>query len=209
MAVMEENVFNKRTASSKKKTIQYLTQLYGFGGEDSAFRAFESYWDRAKDESKPMLAFLYAMSRDYLLQESVKFVKGVPFEEKATVEGFEENISKHHPGRFSPITLRSVAKNLASSWKQAGYIEGKIKNIRKENPPDYLATAFALLMAYLEGLRGEFLLGHVCVRALDVDREGLLGLVKSAADRDLLRYNHSGATMAITFKNDANAVEHV
>jgi hypothetical protein len=209
LAIMEDNVFNKRTESNKKKTIRYLTQLYGFNRNDDPFKAFEEYWYKAKEESRPLLAFVYALSRDYLLQESVAFVKAVPYENKANIEGFDHNISRQHPDRFSPKTLRSVAQNIASSWKQAGFIEGKMKNIRKENTPDYLVVAFALLLAYLQGLRGDFMLEDICVKSLDVEKETLFNLIKTAADYDLLQYNHSGSTMVITFNNFSKAVENV
>lgn len=208
-SIMEDNVFSKRTASSKKKTIKYLTQLYGFDHDNEHFRAFEAYWDKASEDSRPLLTFIYALSRDYLLQESVRLVKGVPYDQKAFVEDFEANISRHHPERFTHKTLRSVAQNLASSWKQGGYVQGKIKSIRRQNPPDYLTTAFAFLMAYLDGLRGDFMLNHICVQCLDARREELLALLKSAADRDLLQYKHSGATMMVTFDKFTNAVENV
>lgn len=204
MQVMESNVFNKRTESSRKKTIRYLTQLYSFDKNDIRFKALEDYWQRTNEEDKALLTFLYAVSKDYLLKESVSLVKAVPFNEKAHIEGFEDNIKHHHPNRFSPKTLRSVAQNIASSWKQAGYIEGKVKNLRVKRYPSYLMVSFALLMAYIDGARGEYMTDHPSVKALDVSKEELHQLIKAAADRDLVRYNKSGTTMVISFENYLN-----
>lgn len=207
MEVMEGNVFNKRTESSRKKTIRYLTQLYGFDKNDIRFKALEDYWHRTNEEDKALLIFLYAVCKDYLLKESVSLVKAVPINEKAHIEGFEDNITHHHPNRFSPKTLRSVAQNIASSWKQAGYIEGKVKNLRVKRSPSYLMVSFAFLMAYIDGARGEYMSDHPSVKALDVSKEELYQLIKAAADRDLVRYNKSGATMVISFKNYLNRLE--
>ena len=78
------------------------------------------------------------------MQESVDFVKSVKHNDKASIEEFESNIVHYHPNRFSPKTLRSVSQNVASSWKQAGYVLGKVKNIRTECPPSYFTTSFAV-----------------------------------------------------------------
>lgn len=199
--LMEENVFNKRTESSRKKTIRYLTQLYGFDKNDNSFKALEDYWQRANEVDKALLTFLYAVSKDYLLKESVSLVKNIPINAKANIERFEDNIKHNHPNRFSPKTLRSVAQNIASSWKQAGYIEGKVKNLRVKRSPSYLMVSFALLMAYIEGARGEYMTDHPAVKALDVSKDELHQLLKAAADRDLVRYNKSGSTMVISFEN--------
>lgn len=207
MEVMEGNVFNKRTESSRKKTIRYLTQLYGFDKNDIRFKALEDYWQRTNEEDKAMLTFLYAVSKDYLLKDSVSLVKAVPINEKAAIERFEDNITHHHPNRFSPKTLRSVAQNIASSWKQAGYIEGKVKNLRVKRSPSYVLVSFAFLMAYIDGARGEYMPDHPSVKALDVSKEELHQLIKAAADRDLVRYNKSGATMIISFENFLNRLE--
>lgn len=206
--VMEKNVFNKRTESSRKKTIRYLTQLYGFDKQDIRFKALEDYWQRSDEEDKIMLTFLYAVSKDYLLKESVSFVKAVAMNEKAHINGFEDNITDNHPNQFSAKTLRSAAQNIASSWKQAGYIEGKVKNLRVKRSPSYALVSFAFLMAYLDGARGEYMTNHPSVRALDVSKEEMNQLIKAAADRDLVRYNKSGTTIVISFENYINRIEN-
>lgn len=197
--IMANNVFNKRTESSKKKTIIYLTQLYSFKEDDLKFKCLEDYWNKVEDKEKPLLALLFATSKDYLIQESVDFVKSVKHNNKACIEEFEANIAHYHPNRFSPKTLRSVSQNVASSWKQAGYVLGKVKNIRTQSIPSCFTTAFAFLMAYLDDLRGDYLFDHPSVKALDASKEEVLNLIKAASDRELLNYNRSGASIVISF----------
>ena len=151
--IMEDNVFNKKTESSKKKTIGYLTQLYNFQKENKKFLCLENYWNKIDQKEKPLLALLFALSEDYLMEESVDFVKAINNNSKASIEAFESNIEHYHPHRFTPKTLRSVSQNVASSWKQGGYILGKVKNVRTVHSPSYLAVAFAFLMAYIDGSR--------------------------------------------------------
>ena len=197
--IMDDNIFNKKTESSKKKTIKYLEHLYSFKKNNSKFLCLEDYWNKIEDYEKPLLAFLFASSVDYLIEESIDFVKSVKIESKANIELFESNIEHHHPNRFTSKTLRSVSQNVASSWKQAGYILGKVKNIRKLNPPGHCIASFAFLIAYLDGLRGDYLFNHPTVRALDASREETLSLLKAASDRELLSYNRSGASIVISF----------
>tara|TARA_B110000208_G_C11648362_1_gene387094 strand:- start:129 stop:812 length:684 start_codon:yes stop_codon:yes gene_type:complete len=198
--IMADNVFNKKTESSKKKTINYLTQLYSFKKEDKKFLSLESYWNKIEDNEKPLLAILLAVSKDYLLEESVDLVKSTKSNNKASKEEFESNIDHYHPNRFSPKTLSAVSRNIVSSWKQAGYILGKMKNIRTVNPPSYFAVAFAFLIAYIDGLRGDYLFDHPSVKALDASKEEITTLIKAASDRELLDFNRSGVSLVISFE---------
>ena len=209
LEIMQNNVFNKKTESSKKKTINYLTQLYSFSKEDIKFLCLENYWSKVEDDEKPLLALFFAVSKDFLMMESVDFVKSVKHNTKASIEEFENNISHYHPNRFSPKTLRSVSQNVASSWKQAGYIVGKVKNIRAECTPSYFAVAFAFLMAYLDDLRGDYLFDHPSVKALDATKEEILTLIKAASDRELLNYNKSGNSTIISFDNYLKEIQYV
>lgn len=197
--IMEDNVFNKKTESSKRKTINYLTQLYSFKKDDEKFLSLEDYWSKMEDSEKTLLAILFAVSKDYMLQESVDFVKSIKDTDKASIEAFEANIEHYHVNRFSPKTLRSVSQNVASSWKQAGYVLGKMKNIRTVNHPSYFAVSFAFLMAYIDGFRGDYLFDHPSVKALDASKEEIITLIKAASDRELLVFNRSGVSLVISF----------
>ncbi len=207
--IMANNVFNKKTESSKKKTINYLTQLYNFSREDARFLCLENYWNKIEDNEKPLLALLYAVSKDYLMEESVNFIKSVKHNSKAKIEEIEANVEYYHPNRFTQKTLRSVSQNIASSWKQAGYILGKVKNIRTECAPSYFTSAFAFLMAYLDDFRGDYLFDHPSVKALDTTKEDVLTLIKAASDRELLDYNRTGASIVISFDKYLKEIHNV
>ena len=57
--VMDNNVFNKKTDSSKKKTVNYLTQLYSFDKNDLKFLSLEDYWTKVSDSEKPLLSLFF------------------------------------------------------------------------------------------------------------------------------------------------------
>lgn len=198
---LTENITNKRTKSNQEKTLRYLTQLYGFNNKDTAFQCFNYFWQHAEPQEKPLLAFLYALGRDYLLAESIQVVVAATIGEKVSIEKLMDNLEAYHPGRFSPNTSRSVAQNIASSWKQAGYITGKVKNIRTTTQPSYLAITLALLLSNLNGDRGDFIFSSKWVKALGIEEAKVRDLAFEAAKRDLLQYQFAGSVTTIAFHN--------
>jgi hypothetical protein len=126
--------------------------------------------------------------------------------EKATVELFEEVIEKYHPNQYSANTRRSMAQNIASSWKQAGFIDGKVKNIRTQPEVTYRVACFAFLLAYLNGDRGDFIWGNVGVNALCLYEGKLRELAIECARKDLMQYQFAGSVTAISFTNLLNKI---
>ena len=68
---LKQNVFNKATKSGISYTSQYLKKLYDFDILQPAFKAFKHFWKISNDHERPILAFLYAITNDYLLRESI------------------------------------------------------------------------------------------------------------------------------------------
>jgi len=110
-----------------------------------------------------------------------------------------ENVERYYPKRFTAKTLESVAQNIASSWKQAGFIIGKVKNIRFQPPISYKIVSFAMLLAYLDGKRGDYILQDNCVSALCLSESKLRELAIEASRRDYLQYQFAGNVTAISF----------
>jgi hypothetical protein len=198
---LRENVINKRTRVNQDKTQALLLQLYGFDPEQPAFRCFKYFWQQAETAEKPLLTLLYAISGDYLLAESIPVVLSTAVGEKVSVEKFRTNLDAHHPSRFSELSQEAIAQRLASSWKQAGYITGKVKSIRSQTGPGYRVVAFALLLSWLSGSRGNYILQSQWVKALDLRETQLRDLAFEASKRDLLQYQYSGAVTVISFNN--------
>lgn len=204
--ILEANVSNKLSSNNLLKTNRYLRQLYGFDKEVLQFRCFERYWAMIDNEKKSILTLLYAIANDLLLRESIDVVVSTKVGEKVSIERFDDNIEKYHPGKYSANTRRSAAQNIASSWKQAGYMQGKVKNIRVQPAQDHFTVAFALLLAYLNGDRGEYILLSKWVKALALNSEELRDLIKEAAKRDLLQYQYGGNVTVISFENQLKSM---
>lgn len=196
-----DNVIDKRSRSNEMKTLRYLKQLYGMDGTQPLFAALMRFWDICDEEEKRLLALQMAVTGDHLLNESVDVILSVPLGAKASIELLEAKISKTYPDRFSKATLRSTAQNIASSWKQAGFIEGKVKNIRVARKIGFRNVAFGIFLGYLEGLRGEYLLHHSAIKCLGLGAEELQHLLHEASKRDIIRYQNVGGVVVISISD--------
>jgi hypothetical protein len=198
---LEDNVASKTTKSNIAKTNNYLKLLYSFNNDDQSFAGFKYFWQVASDSQRPIIALLFALGRDYLLSESIEVVLKTPVGEKAKIEKFKDNLELFHPSRFTYKTKLSVAQNIASSWKKAGYITGKVKNIRTKPAIGFVHVAFAMLLSYLSGDRGEFIMKSQGLRALELPEREIRELAFEASKRDLLEYQFSGNLTSISFNN--------
>ena len=195
------NVTGKKSNSGVNKTANYLKQLYSFDLDNNLFVAFKYFWKLADSAEKPLLAFIYAINNDDLLAESIDVVRKTQVGEKAAIEFFEDEIEKYHPKKYSPNTRKSLAQNIASSWKQAGFIQGKVKNIRTQPDISYRVACFAFLLSYIKGERGEFLFKGIGVKALCLPDQKLRDLALESAKRDLMQYQYAGNVTSIGFTN--------
>jgi len=198
---LNQNIANKRTKTNQDKTTGFLKQLYSFDVNYYPFKAFKHFWQIAPDNEKPVLALLYAIGVDFLLAESYPVVATTKIGEKVTIEKMEANIESLYPKRYSENTRKSLAQNIASSWKQAGFITGKVKNIRTQPNIGYRSVAFAFLLAYFNGDRGDFILISKWSKALCLGDTLIRELAIEAAKRDLLQYQFAGSVTAISFNN--------
>jgi hypothetical protein len=198
---LENNVTGKKSSSGVNKTANYLKQLYGFDLKNDLFLVYRYFWKIADTKEKPLLAFIYAINNDDLLAESIDVVCKTQVGEKATVESFEDEIEKYHPKKYSPNTRKSLAQNIASSWKQAGFIQGKVKNIRIQPDISYRVACFAFFLSYLNDDRGEYLLKGIGIKALCLPEQRLRELAVESAKRDMMQYQYAGSVTSMGFNN--------
>lgn len=203
---LDNNVFGKKSADGIKKTKSYLKRLYDFDLSYQPFLAFKYFWEITEVEEKPLIALLYAINHDDMLTQSIELIKSVKLGEKVSLELLEELIEKYHPKRYSYKTRRSMAQNIASSWKQAGFIEGRIKNIRVLPEIGFRVACFAFLLAYLNGDRGEFILNSTVVKSLFLPESRLRELAIECSRNDLMQYQYAGEVTSISFTNLLNKI---
>lgn len=198
--LLNENVIAKQTQYNKKDTAKCLKKLYGLDDNEPFFKVFHYFWSLAPAKEKPLLAFLLAITRDSLLEESIETVLNVSPGNRVEVSVIEQSIESNHPKRYTEKTRLSLAQNINSSWKQAGLVTGKMKNIRTQVIPGYYAVAYALFLGYLQGLRGDFLFQSKWTKVLDSSENELRSLAQEAAKRELLLFQYAGNVTVVKFK---------
>ncbi len=193
------NVTGKRTQANRQRSYIGLKKLYRFDLTYLPFTALSYFWLLTETSSRPLLAFLYALGHDYLLAESFPVVANTQPGELLPVSRFETNLSTQHPDRFAPTTQRSIAQNLASSYKQVGYLTGKVKVFRVPIRPTLPVVTLAFLLAFLNGDRGEYLFQSRWVLALEQDADSLHHFLILGSQKGWLTYHRAGAVTAISF----------
>ena len=199
-AVIDDNLLGKPTRTTRERTFERLASLYLLDRSVEPYRVLRSIWD-VDSRSQPMLALLLACWRDPLLRQLTPFVLALPEGSGLPRPQLGDQLRHEYPQRFGDTTLRSIAQNLASSWTQAGYLRGKVAKSRSRPHVTPVVAAFAMLLAYLRGGRGELLLTSSWSRLLDRTTNEVKGLIEEASKQGWLKFKSAGSVTEITFPN--------
>ena len=202
----KSNVFGKKSSDGQKQTAAFLKRLYGFDLTDPQFTAFKYFWKNSDTLDKPLIAFIYAINHDDLLAQSIEVLYDTKIGDKASIEKFEDIIEKYHPNKYTNNTRKSLAQNIASAWKHAGFIVGKVRNIRSQPEINYKVACFAFFIAYLKGDRGEIIWSNIGVKALCLSESKLRQLAVDSSKHDLMQYQYAGSVTAISFNHLINKI---
>ena len=205
-AIQSANCLGKRSGKTRLLTYRHLVDLYALDPNFVLFRALRFFWNRDVD-GQPLLAALCAYARDSIFRTTAPFI--LDFHEGATVsrEALEEFIDGQEPDRFSKATLKSTAQNINSSWTKAGHLSGRVRKIRARPLATPGATSLALLLGYLNGLRGESLFKSDYTRMLDCSFEKTIELAEDASRRGWISLKRVGNVVEVLFPNMINVQE--
>lgn len=200
------NVFNKQSGSGIRNTLNYLSRLYDFKKDTSLWKAFHFLWEDAEEADRRLMSLLYAINKDDLLRQSIPVIQETPIGRKVKIDMLLKNLLDQHDGQYSPKTLLSTAQNMASSWKKAGYIEGKVRNIRVPVNPGYLPVLFALYLGERDGNVGQDLLNTIWMSVLELSEERQKELLSAAARHDFIEYQEAGGVTIIRLQKLHNRI---
>jgi len=197
-AIVEDNVLLKMTAGTRVKSYLVLRQLYGLSPSVFVFKIMRELWD-ATESGRPLLALLCALARDPVLRCTTDLIIETPEDGTLTAKSFEAIIENKYPGRLNPKTLASAGRNVASSWTQSGHLQGKKEKTRRMVNAEPVVVAYALLLAYLTGARGDALFVSDWLKVVDTPTHTARAFAQQAAQQGWLEYRHSGQVTDITF----------
>lgn len=198
-AIVDANVLGKTSTMNRKRTAKLLLQLYGLDGDLPLYRALRRFW-RDDDEGRPMLALLAAMARDPVLRSSWALVQAQPVGAVVTSAQFADGLRPMVP-HYSPKSLASLGRNVASTWGQAGHLQGIARRRRQRPQVTVPAVAFALLLGHLEGHRGLALFDTIWTSVLELPSAELLSFAAAASQRGLLQLLRVGDVVEVRFPN--------
>ena len=199
-AVVEENLLQKPTLSSRKKSLHHLIELYGMDVTKPLFRVF---WALGHDDldSLPQLCVVCTYARDAQLRHSFGLVRMLRPGELLSRTAMEEHLETGFPARFSPAMKKSMAQNVNTSWTFSGHLTGKVKKFRQLPEPTPTSAAYSMLVGYLSGLRGERLLESAFGALVASSRTQLETALSFASARGLLSFKRAAGIVEFDFSN--------
>lgn len=199
-AIVEENLLEKPTLSSRKKSLRHLVELYGLDSTRALFRVF---WElgHVDFDSLPQLCLVCAYARDPQLRQSFELVRTLRLGEVLERAAMEKHLENGFPGRFSPAMKKSMAQNVNTTWTFGGHLAGKVKKIRRFPEPRPISAAYAMCVGYLTGLRGERLLDSAFAALVASNRSQLQTALALASARGLLSLKQAADIVEFDFSN--------
>jgi len=199
-AIDDENCLGKRSGKTRVLTYQHLVDLYSLDCDTVLFRALLYFWQRDV-QAQPLLALLCTYARDPVFRSSAPFILACP--EGATVsrEALEEHIDRQEPGRFSKATLKSTAQNINSTWTKSGHLRGRRQKLRARATPSAASVAYALLLGYLAGARGQALFRTQYSALLDCSPGSAIARAEEASRKGWIVCKRVGDVIEVLFPN--------
>ncbi len=195
-AIVDENVLGKRTHATRLSSRQRLTEMYGLDPRLAISRVLRRIWPLGR-QGQPQLAILCALARDPLLRATAHSVLVLSPGEELIRSRFAAAIRDSVGNRMNDAVLDKVARNAASSWAQAGHLEGRVRKIRRRIAPTPAAAAMALWLGQLEGRAGLSLLDSDWAAVLDAPGRALLPAALDARRLGLIHARVAGNVVEI------------
>ncbi|MFH2064877.1 MAG: hypothetical protein ABIK15_06755 [Pseudomonadota bacterium] len=198
--IIEENVLEKPTLSSRKKSLRHLFDLYGMDSTKALFRVL---WNLGHSDldSLPQLCLVCAYARDPQLRHSFELIRSLRLGEILERSAMEQHLEKGFPSRFSPAMKKSMAQNVNTSWTFGGHLAGRARKTRRFPETRPISAAYAMFVGYLTGLRGERLLDSTFVALVAPNRSQLQTSLALASARGLLSIKQAAGIVEFDFSN--------
>ena len=199
-SIIDGNCLGKRSGINRKLTASYLSDLYILSPDKVLFKAFRFFWQR-DEQARPLISLLSAYVRDALLRGSAEYILALQVGTEAHKAEMEQFIERKFPDRFSSAMMRSLIQNIRSTWTQSGHLEGYSIKIRSQAEATAGAVAYALLLGYLTGSRGESLFATEYARLLDSSFVRSIELAEEASRRGWIVFKRVGNVIEVLFPN--------
>lgn len=205
-AAINDNALGKATASTRRLTVQRLSELYALDRAIPIFRALRRFWDLDVGGQR-LIALLVCLARDPLLRCSVPSVLNLREGQNFDRDAMKDAVSKTVRDRLNDSILDKVVRNAASSWTQSGHLAGRTFKKRRLVRPTRGPVALALFLGYLQGIRGPGILQTFWCRVLDAPPAELSRIAATASMLGGLRFRQAGDVVDVSFPSLVSLTE--
>lgn len=189
-AIIQDNCLAKDTVATRRLSNQRLGELYGLDESAGVFRVLRRLWENDQ-LGRPLLALLCSIARDPLLAATVDAVLPLLEGEEFPRTRARELLSQAVGRRLNESTLDKVVRNCASSWSQAGHLEGRTFKKRTRVRATPATIAYGLYLGYAVGFRGRDLFSSDWIKALDLSPADAQAIALEAKRSGLIDLNLS------------------
>jgi hypothetical protein len=199
-AALESNVLGKQTEEARRRTFRYLRELYLLRPDALLFRALRDLWLHDR-QAQPVLAGLCAVARDAVFRASSDAITRSHAGDMLTARDFAQVVGERFPGVYRDTTLAKIGRNVFSSWEQTGHLarHARLTKVRTRPTCQPANVAYALMLGFLEGARGQALFKTLWANVLDQPMSHLYELASSASQRGLMEFRHAGGVVEVSF----------
>jgi hypothetical protein len=200
-AAVEGNVLGKQTEGARRRTFRYLKELYLLRPDALLFRAMRDLWPDDAN-ARPLLAGLCALARDAVFRASSAPIIRSGTGDTLTARELADAVGERFSASYNESTLAKIGRNTFSSWEQTGHLApgermGKRRIQATCRPAN---VAYALMLGYVEGARGEALFETIWAQVLDHPKSQLLELAFAASQRGLVEFRYAGGVVDLGFR---------
>ena len=197
-AIIHDNLTDKQTVATRRLTNQRLGELYALDPAVTLFRVLRRCWSSDK-AGRPLLALMCALARDPLLRGTAPLVLSLRPGEDLSRQAMTAAVTSTVGDRLNDSVIDKVVRNASSTWTQSGHLQGRVRKVRRSVSPTPPATAYALLLGYLLGLRGQRLFTTLWAKTLDRTTDEIVFLAMDAKRLGCLDQKHAGTVIDVGF----------
>ena len=199
-AIVKDNALHKNTFSTRKHSLQRLTELYLLDPSAPLFRVMLRFWPHDQ-KGRVLMVLLCALARDPKLRLTTSFVLDLRPGEELMRRKITDSLKVQLKDRLNDAILDKVIRNASSSWTQSGHLEGRVRKYRCKVQATPYSTVYALLLGYLQGIRGARLFDTEWMKVLDSSVDELRYYALEAKRLGILDLKIAGDVVEIGFNN--------
>ena len=196
--IVEKNILNKKTESTRFESMRRLRSLYSLNGAVPIFDALRKL--SIKDnKSIPLLALLVVWSRDPFFRSTTPIVIDTKVGEYVDTSSLSSAFENAYPMQYSDSSKGTTARNCASTWSQAGYLIGHKKKQRVQLKITPAVITLALYIGYSTGFQGSSVFDNPWCKLLCVSPDRVRTLGQEAHKLGFLNLRAIGEVVEIDF----------